>query len=74
MRPIRDSLRWPDWWPGAQKVEQTTGDASGINTLKKKGRCVCKARLGSSHALQLNALGAPREGASSNYRQELGAL
>jgi hypothetical protein len=29
---IQNSLIWPEWWPGAQKVEQTAaGDANGIN-------------------------------------------
>lgn len=31
---IRDSLRWPEWWPGVQKVEQAAaGDADGINSV-----------------------------------------
>lgn len=31
---IRDSLRWPDWWPGVEKVEQAAaGDADGINSV-----------------------------------------
>jgi len=33
---IHDSLRWPEWWPGAQKVEQTAaGDADGINSVRR---------------------------------------
>jgi hypothetical protein len=32
---IHDSLSWPEWWPGAQKVEQTAaGDADGINNVR----------------------------------------
>jgi uncharacterized membrane protein YagU involved in acid resistance len=31
---IHNSLRWPDWWPGVQKVEQlAAGDADGINSV-----------------------------------------
>lgn len=31
---IYDSLRWPDWWPSVQKVEQlAVGDADGINSV-----------------------------------------
>lgn len=31
---IHDSLRWPDWWPGVRKVEQSAaGDADGINSV-----------------------------------------
>ncbi len=31
---IHNSLRWPDWWPGVQKVEQAAaGDAAGINSV-----------------------------------------
>lgn len=31
---VHDSLRWPDWWPGVQKVEQAAaGDADGINSV-----------------------------------------
>ena len=31
---IHNSPRWPDWWPGMQKVEEVTaGDASGINSV-----------------------------------------
>lgn len=31
---IHNSLRWPDWWPGVQKVEQVAaGDADGINSV-----------------------------------------
>lgn len=31
---IQDSLRWPDWWPGVQKVVQAaSGDADGINSI-----------------------------------------
>jgi len=33
---IHNSLCWPDWWPGAQKVEQTAaGDADGINSIRR---------------------------------------
>ena len=32
---IQNSLSWPEWWPGAQKVEQTAvGDANGINNVR----------------------------------------
>lgn len=31
---IHNSLRWPDWWPGVQNVEQVAaGDADGINSV-----------------------------------------
>lgn len=31
---VHNSLRWPDWWPGVQKVEQVAaGDADGINSI-----------------------------------------
>ena len=31
---VHNSLRWPDWWPGVQKVEQVAaGDADGINSV-----------------------------------------
>lgn len=31
---IRDSLCWPDWWSGVQKVEQVAaGDADGIHSV-----------------------------------------
>jgi uncharacterized protein YndB with AHSA1/START domain len=33
---IQDSMRWPDWWPGAEKVEQTAdGDRNGINSIRR---------------------------------------
>lgn len=33
---IHDSLRWPDWWPGARRVEQTAaGDADGIGSIRR---------------------------------------
>ena len=33
---IQDSLRWPDWWPGVQQVEQVTaGDARGLNNVRR---------------------------------------
>ena len=32
---IQNSLSWPEWWPGAQKVEQTeAGDSNGINNVR----------------------------------------
>ena len=32
---IQNSLNWPEWWPSAQKVEQTAaGDANGINNVR----------------------------------------
>jgi hypothetical protein len=31
---IRDSPRWPDWWPSVKKVERTAdGDADGVNSV-----------------------------------------
>lgn len=31
---IQNSLSWPEWWPGACKVEQTAaGDVNGINSI-----------------------------------------
>ncbi len=31
---IRDALRWPEWWPGAERVEQVAGgDANGIGSV-----------------------------------------
>lgn len=39
---IFDSLRWPQWWPGSDHVEQTAaGDAEGIGCMRHyvwKGR------------------------------------
>lgn len=39
---VSDSLRWPQWWPGADRVEQTAdGDDNGIGCLRHyvwKGR------------------------------------
>ncbi len=33
---ILDSLQWPDWWKGAEKVEQTaSGDANGIDSIRR---------------------------------------
>ena len=33
---IRNSLGWPDWWPGVQKVEQVAaGDADGIDNVRR---------------------------------------
>lgn len=33
---IQNSLRWPDWWPGAQKVEQVAaGGADGIDNVRR---------------------------------------
>jgi uncharacterized protein YndB with AHSA1/START domain len=33
---IHDSMHWPDWWPGAEKVEQTAeGDSNGINSIRR---------------------------------------
>jgi hypothetical protein len=32
---IQNSLSWPEWWPGAQKVEQmAASDANGINSIQ----------------------------------------
>lgn len=33
---IHDSLRWPDWWPGAEKVETIAdGDSDGIGSIRR---------------------------------------
>ncbi len=33
---IYNSLCWPEWWSGAQKVEQTAaGDVNGINSIRR---------------------------------------
>lgn len=33
---IHDSMRWPDWWPGAEKVEAIAdGDSDGINSVRR---------------------------------------
>jgi hypothetical protein len=33
---IHNSLDWPDWWIGAEKVEQTaSGDKNGINNIRR---------------------------------------
>jgi uncharacterized protein YndB with AHSA1/START domain len=33
---IHDSLRWPDWWPGSEKVEQTAaGGKDGIDNIRR---------------------------------------
>lgn len=40
---IYDSLRWPEWWPGADSVEQlAAGDCEGIGSIR---RYVWKGRL-----------------------------
>lgn len=40
---VSDSLRWPQWWPGADGVEQTAdGDRDGIGCMR---RYVWKGRL-----------------------------
>lgn len=39
---IENSLAWPEWWPGVEKVEElSTGDANGIGSVRRytwKGR------------------------------------
>ena len=39
---IENSLAWPEWWPGVEKVEElATGDADGIGSVRRytwKGR------------------------------------
>lgn len=39
---IEDSLAWPEWWPGVEKVEElSAGDADGIGSVRRytwKGR------------------------------------
>lgn len=33
---IHDSMYWPEWWPGAEKVEQTAdGDRNGIGSIRR---------------------------------------
>lgn len=33
---IHNSLHWPEWWPGARKVEQAAkGDANGVNSVRR---------------------------------------
>lgn len=33
---IGDSMHWPEWWPGAEKVEQTVaGESNGINSIRR---------------------------------------
>ena len=33
---IQNSLRWPEWWPGAQRVEEAAiGDADGLNNIRR---------------------------------------
>lgn len=33
---IHDSLRWPEWWPGAETVEQTAaGGSDGIDSIRR---------------------------------------
>lgn len=33
---IHDSLHWPDWWPGAEKVEQTAaGGSDGVGSIRR---------------------------------------
>lgn len=40
---VSDSLRWPQWWPGADRVEETAGgDDTGIGCLR---RYVWKGKL-----------------------------
>ncbi|HSI23010.1 MAG TPA: SRPBCC family protein [Methylophilaceae bacterium] len=39
---IEDSLAWPEWWPGVERVEElASGDANGIGSIRRytwKGR------------------------------------
>lgn len=40
---VHDSLRWPEWWPGADHVEQIEpGDSNGIGSVR---RYIWKGRL-----------------------------
>jgi len=33
---IQDSMHWPEWWTGVEKVEQTAdGDGNGINSVRR---------------------------------------
>lgn len=33
---IKDTLRWPDWWPSVREVDQTlAGDAKGIGSVRR---------------------------------------
>lgn len=33
---IHDSIHWPEWWPGAEEVEQTAdGESSGIDSIRR---------------------------------------
>ncbi len=35
-RAIRDSQRWPQWWPGVEQVcELEPGDSSGVGTVQR---------------------------------------
>lgn len=41
-KAIENSLAWPEWWPGVEKVEElSAGDADGIGSVRRytwKGR------------------------------------
>lgn len=40
---VHDSLRWPEWWPGADQVEQIEpGDSNGVGSVR---RYIWKGRL-----------------------------
>lgn len=65
---ILDSLRWPDWWLGAQSVKQTAiGSANGINNVRRyawQGELpfavvfdVCATRIEDLVAIEGRALG-----------------
>jgi hypothetical protein len=33
---IRDSMRWPAWWRGAEKVTQSAfGERNGLNSIRR---------------------------------------
>lgn len=60
----------------AGRAEGGTDDwgRNGINTLKKKGSLRLQGATRQLARAPIDALGAPREEASSTYRQSLGAL
>ena len=65
---VSDSLSWPEWWPGADSVEQIdAGDTDGVGSVRRyvwKGRLpyrvafdACATRIQAPHLLEANVTG-----------------
>ncbi|RKT46233.1 SRPBCC family protein [Thiocapsa rosea] len=66
---IQNTLCWPEWWPGVQKVEQVeAGDADGINNTRIMAQGAeglarrLGARLVSQESIDLTADNVPSRG------------